>query len=1118
MILFVLYIKVLGVLIYDNSEVTMLSNKDFLRELGSSRANFYPADFHFHSIASYDLKEKVSKGIFSEEETDFLKILSGQSTSCLGSYEKYVIEKIPVEQYYELLLKRKRDVCTQLKLNDGDEWAMLAITDHNVFEYSTLLSKHAWGKRDTEKLIILPGVELEIETNADGEKFKIHILIIFEPNISCQDMYHQIKSSNNNKWDYGNALECNDIESFIDKLRNDKEYPAICIAAHVSSSKGIQYEAKKVFSTREADLARTQTQIENPETNAEKFELEESLKVLIEKETDDSISLKVLQIIGKCGFDALQVRGKRDEPHYQYLHRFLRGKGRSVSITCSDGHSLSDLFIVEDKEQEHTPLLKIDSRKFTMQSKDLFSEIKDKAIRYGETRISYGNKSNVGQWIEGIMIEKESQDCSKFWFGNNSKEHLIIPFSPNLNCMIGGRGSGKSAIIEMIEFTHKMDQFTNFKNKEADWYERASATLKGCKLTICWKLLNEPLLKKKALFRTFYFDANGKHNAGTYTNINGEEVLPSAIEGAKLINPTILRIHDIEVEAESKNLLRLYDRLSGLENDIINNDITSKIESLSHNRRLLVEKATNVNALCEDALPMREYGRRKKQYDEVNVEEIKILYEKIDALSDEKIEFSRFKSKWDEFINGLNLAEISENTKVFFDGLDLITTVNDQESKKPLNEWLLTKLLKKNDEGKTFSEILIEQFQIAVDKVGDISNQIESQLTIIDSNTRQEKDVLVQLGLPTGSTDRQVKKVAYEEACNSLGQYNVLLSEFKDLLKERDVLKSELKCLVDSRSQKRESASKIMSRELKENLNDKVLIIELDAQSQQNKDKLKWWLKNRFFWGGSKYTSEKIRELTKLSNISADNLREKLFMIEIDSEDFLSVEGNNASDGRILKSESGSYLLANSIWQRIDPEIASDGDYLNEFIEELPLPIKEGIISFRKDTSQKLNLDIVLELDEMINEDIPIIRLNDRPLETKIAKDISTLSPGQRCSAILPMLLLHGSQPLIIDQPEDNLDNRLIRQVIVNILNAIKLKRQVIVATHNPNIPVLGDSENVLTLKSVDDNSSSLVAQGTIDERIVIDQISKIMEGGREALQYRYSIYQEFWQEINKCD
>jgi ABC-type enterochelin transport system ATPase subunit len=167
-----------------------------------------------------------------------------------------------------------------------------------------------------------------------------------------------------------------------------------------------------------------------------------------------------------------------------------------------------------------------------------------------------------------------------------------------------------------------------------------------------------------------------------------------------------------------------------------------------------------------------------------------------------------------------------------------------------------------------------------------------------------------------------------------------------------------------------------------------------------------------------------------------------------------------------------------------------------------------------------LRIDAALQLDEVVINDMPVIRLNDRPQdEGSVARPIDELSPGQRCSAILPILLLTGSNPLIIDQPEDNLDNRLVRQVIVNILGSIKLKRQVIVATHNPNLPVLGDAEQIVALRAVGDRSCNIDAKGDLHEGEVIKYIADIMEGGREAFQYRESIYAPYWRgDVEGCD
>jgi len=73
------------------------------------------------------------------------------------------------------------------------------------------------------------------------------------------------------------------------------------------------------------------------------------------------------------------------------------------------------------------------------------------------------------------------------------------------------------------------------------------------------------------------------------------------------------------------------------------------------------------------------------------------------------------------------------------------------------------------------------------------------------------------------------------------------------------------------------------------------------------------------------------------------------------------------------------------------------------------------------------------------------------------------------------------------------------------------LRRQVIIATHNPNLPVLGDVEQCVVLQATGRDLSSLVAIGNLDSPQVARNITDIMEGGREAFQYRQSIYQAHW-------
>ncbi len=143
----------------------------------------------------------------------------------------------------------------------------------------------------------------------------------------------------------------------------------------------------------------------------------------------------------------------------------------------------------------------------------------------------------------------------------------------------------------------------------------------------------------------------------------------------------------------------------------------------------------------------------------------------------------------------------------------------------------------------------------------------------------------------------------------------------------------------------------------------------------------------------------------------------------------------------------------------------------------------------------------------MLNE-IETVELHDRPtIELKDGdqyKDSTKLSTGQKCTAILPILLLESEAPLLIDQPEDNLDNAFVYDTVVQSVLEVKPKRQLIFVTHNPNIPVLGEAERVLVMES-DGTSATVSAAGTVDE--VRDHVERILEGGREAFMRRMQRY-----------
>jgi chromosome segregation protein len=127
-------------------------------------------------------------------------------------------------------------------------------------------------------------------------------------------------------------------------------------------------------------------------------------------------------------------------------------------------------------------------------------------------------------------------------------------------------------------------------------------------------------------------------------------------------------------------------------------------------------------------------------------------------------------------------------------------------------------------------------------------------------------------------------------------------------------------------------------------------------------------------------------------------------------------------------------------------------------------------------------------------------------------RDLAELSSGQKATALLLLLFAQGGRPLVLDQPEDDLDNRFVYEDVVALLRAEKgvsdpsRRRQIIVATHNANIPVNGDAELVLSLAAEGDRCQ-VRTRASIDDVAVRMEIRTVLEGGAEAFRRRAEKY-----------
>ena len=131
------------------------------------------------------------------------------------------------------------------------------------------------------------------------------------------------------------------------------------------------------------------------------------------------------------------------------------------------------------------------------------------------------------------------------------------------------------------------------------------------------------------------------------------------------------------------------------------------------------------------------------------------------------------------------------------------------------------------------------------------------------------------------------------------------------------------------------------------------------------------------------------------------------------------------------------------------------------------------------------------------------VSLEYRPSRGQGYKNITQASAGQRAAAMLSFLLAQGDEPLLLDQPEDDLDNALVSELVVQRIREGKKQRQLIVVTHNANVVVNGDAELVLHM-GFRKGSIDLLEAGGLQEPHVRQSVCDVMEGGRKAFEQRY--------------
>jgi len=158
-------------------------------------------------------------------------------------------------------------------------------------------------------------------------------------------------------------------------------------------------------------------------------------------------------------------------------------------------------------------------------------------------------------------------------------------------------------------------------------------------------------------------------------------------------------------------------------------------------------------------------------------------------------------------------------------------------------------------------------------------------------------------------------------------------------------------------------------------------------------------------------------------------------------------------------------------------------------------------------------------LQELVNDDVFLEKLYLRlwkeyynikniQVQTKLGdKLLQNTSFGERCGIVISIILIAGTNPIVFDQPEDNLDGKFISNVLVPLIKKRKLCRQVILITRNANIVISGDAELIHILEQDKSERKTKISPASIENTKYRDNYIWILDGGKEAFEKRERKY-----------
>lgn len=984
------------------------------------------------------------------------------------------------EETWEKYIKNLEDL--------PDEFAVLGINDYFFIDGYEKLKHEQLNNNRLSKIKLLPVVEFRIDKFAGiefGNLKRINLHVIFSDDVTPETIKSQFLNTleqnyvlkSGEKWT--RAITKKSVAELGREIK--KSIPESELSKYGSNlSEGfnnLNVKEEEIFKSLEKDCFKDKYLIAIGKTEWDKFKWSNA-SIATKKTIINRANIVFTAAESDSAFNNAKLKLKEQEVN-------------DLLLDCSDAHYFSNS---TNKDRIGNCLTWIKADPTFGGLMQIINEPGDRVYIGEKPPIFTRVANNRTKYINELKITSvdEYDDKHGKWFKN-----ISIPLNKELVAIIGHKGSGKSAIADIISLCsnyHNNNDFSFLTTKK--FREKNGRIARNFEATLVWesgykvsKRLNdlpEPTDENGVKYLPqgqFERLTNEIATASEFQKEIEKVVFSHIEESEKYDTHSFADLIELKKNILEKELVELYANIESINSKIIKLEVKNTSAYKSEIEKKLKKKKDELKALVSPIIvtdPNEDSGKKKQS--EVVIKSIEKLKETIKKLELEK--YKKKEEKKDVLIVINNLTNIKKEVEL--KAVEIAQFISDKKEKLTSFKIDFNKLISLKTDFTELNKYISEQNKMLVDiKIilgeGISENNKKSVTKKIEENQTKLKEEQGKLDTEQKKYQQYLdaKELWEKEKAKVVGSDSTpeTISYFQ---KEIRYLNNDIKTeLTEKYSERINSTHKIFEKK------QRVIVI---------------------------YKAVKNR-ISDIINENAKNLKD--YKIDIAASLVMHTNFNTHFFSHINHGKMGTYYskegAEKELLQIVSDINFDDKDSVIEFLKNL-------VDSFHNDKREKQE-----NAERLVNEQVhDILALYNYLFKLEFIdfnyqlkqgdKGIEQLSPGERGALLLVFYLLldKNDTPLIIDQPEDNLDNHSVVKILIPFIRAAKTKRQIIMVTHNPNLAVVADAEQIIYVNlNKDDNYTFSTVMGSIENVDVNKKIVEVLEGAMPAFNKRKDKYYE---------